>query len=248
VIALAHLLLAGATALALQVPENDGWVTDRAGILSAGEEAELERRMESFKQGSTHEIALLTVSSLKGETIEHLGLMVGREWGLGTEELHNGALLLVSKSDRAIRIEVGRGLEGTLTDSISGRIIRDVITPEFKAGRFSRGLTLGMVAMHKAAGGDYADLPPPRRRRSSTRNALSSMAYLVFLIVFLGIGGMRGRRGRRGGLAGPLILASMLGGGRRGGGFGGGGFGGGGGFSGFGGGGGFSGGGASGGW
>lgn len=264
--ALAHGIVALAALLAaeVEVPANDGWVTDLAGMLTPAQEERLERRMESYKRGSTNEIALLTVPSLGGETLERFALEVGRAWELGGKDAQNGALLLVAQQDRGIRIEVGRGLEGTLTDSISGRIVRDVITPEFKAGRFESGLAAGVAAMQKAAGGDYADLPAPRRQRSVPRSAASALASFFFLIVFLflgGIGGLlrgsrrgirsrRGTRGFGGGLAGPLIVGSMLGGR---GGFGGGrssGFGGsfGGGFSGFGGGGGFSGGGASGGW
>jgi uncharacterized protein len=75
--------------------------------------------MESYKQGSTHEVALLTVRSLDGDSIENLALRTAREWGIGTKEKNNGALLVIALEDREMRIEVGRGLEGELTDSIS---------------------------------------------------------------------------------------------------------------------------------
>ena len=123
----------------LAVPKNDGWVTDLAGMLSPTQERELETLMESYKQGTTHEIALLTIPSLEGDDLERFALRVGREWGIGGKGKNNGAILVVSKADRAVRIEVGRGLEGNLTDSISGRIIRNVIVPEFKQGRFAAG-------------------------------------------------------------------------------------------------------------
>jgi len=87
----------------LEVPKHDGWVTDLAGLLSAEKEAELETLMESYRRGSTHEIALLTIPSLQGEPIERFALEVGREWGLGTKEKNNGALLVVSKEDRKLR-------------------------------------------------------------------------------------------------------------------------------------------------
>ena len=130
-IALAQLALAAcalAAAPEVQVPKNDGWVTDLAGLLSDSAERSLEALMESYRQGSGHEIALLTIPSLEGESLERYALVVGREWGLGREDVNDGALLLVSKGDRKIRIEVGRGLEGTLTDAICGRIILTMIS------------------------------------------------------------------------------------------------------------------------
>ncbi len=232
----------------LEVPRNDGWVTDRAGLLDAQEEQALENLMESYRSGTTHEIALLTVPSLEGDSLEAFSLRVARSWGLGGQEANNGALLVVSRDDRKLRIEVGRGLEGNLTDSISGRIIRDVIAPEFKAGNFYGGIRSGLEAMHAAIGGDYG----PVRRAKKGRSREGSLGGCFSLMFFLFLMTMIGRGRRRSGMGGvlPWILLSSMGSGRGGGGrFGGGGGGfGGGGFGGFGGGGGFSGGGASGGW
>ena len=124
-------LLASASGLQA-VPANDGWVTDLAGLLSAEQEAALEARMESYRAGSGHEVALLTLPELGGESIERLALSTGRAWGIGGAEQNDGALILVAVAERKVRIEVGRGLEGSLTDSIAGRIIRDVMAPAFK--------------------------------------------------------------------------------------------------------------------
>jgi len=237
------------SAPALQTQRNDGWVTDNAGLLNDTQERSLEALMESYKQGSTHEVALLTVRSLDGDSIENLALRTAREWGIGTKEKNNGALLVIALEDREMRIEVGRGLEGELTDSISGRIIRDVIAPEFKRKRYYEGIEAGIVAIHRAAGGDYGALQQSRRGRSGQGGIGGCFSLLAFLIIFGSISG-RGRGGRGGGLRGALpwwLLLSAMSGSRRVGG-GSSGFGGGGGFSGFGGGGGFSGGGASGGW
>lgn len=242
-------LLLGALAAAPQefeipakVPANDGWVTDRAGLLRPEEEATLEALMESYRVGSGQEIALLTVPDLGGRTIEGFALAVARDWQIGDRETSSGALLVVAQAERALRIEVGRGLEGTLTDSISGRIIRDVIVPEFKAQRFYPGLKLGIEAIHSALGGDYG---PLERGGGKSRGSPAFLPGLVFwilvsLLIFK-------RRGGRGSGALPWLLASQMGslgrhGGGRVGGFSGGSFGG------FGGGGGFSGGGASGRW
>ncbi len=252
----AALVLAAAPSSAavaqLEVPRNDGWVTDLGGILSDARENELETLMESYRQGSTHEIALLTIPSLEGESLESYSLEVARAWGIGGKDANNGALLLVAVKDRKLRIEVGRGLEGTLTDSRAGRIIRDVITPDFKRGDYEAGLVAGIRAIHSVIGGDYGAIESKSKRVQAFGGCGSSLFLLFFLVVMLS-----SRRGRGGGGLGgggwlPWILLSSLGshsrggsggfGGSSGGGFGGGGFGG------FGGGGGFSGGGASGGW
>jgi len=228
------------------IPANDGWVTDLAGMLDPEQERSLGDLMQSYKAGSNQDIVLLTVPDLGGQSLERYALEVARGWGLGQKERHDGALLLVAKKERKIRIEVGRGLEGTLTDSISGRIIRDVIGPEFKRGRFYEGLRGGIEAMHAAAGGDYASLPPPRGRRSGRSSGIGLLPLLFFVFLVTGLIRRGGRRGRGGGAV-PWIIAGMLAsrGGHSSGWHGGGG---GGGFGGFGGGGGFSGGGASGGW
>ncbi len=227
------------------IPRNDGWVTDLAGFLSPQQEQALEALMESYRQGSGQEIALLTVPDLGGRSLENFALEVSRGWELGEQGKNNGALLLVAKKERKIRIEVGRGLEGTITDSISGRIIRDVISPEFKRGRSYDGLRAGIEALHAAGGGDYSKIPQRRGRRSR-----GGFGLLPLLFIFFVLPRLFGRRGRRrgmgGGLLGGLLLGSALSRGRYSSGWHGGG--GGGGFGGFGGGGGFSGGGASGGW
>jgi uncharacterized protein len=238
---------------ALVIPENDGWVTDLGDMLGAEEERALEALMESYKAGSGHEVALLTVADLRGRTIEELGLETARAWGIGDREDSAGALLVAARDERKLRIEVGRGLEGQLPDVIAARIIRDVIGPGIRAGGAYAGLRAGVEAIHAALGGDYG----PVERAPGTGGggqALASLLAFVVMVIVLSImnRGGRGGRGRRAGLPGgilPWIIASQLGHRRSGGSFGSfGGGGGGGGFSGFGGGGGFSGGGASGGW
>lgn len=237
------------TALELEIPRNDGWVTDLAALLSPSEEQSLEALMESYRQGTKHEIALLTVPDLKGQPIERFALEVGRAWGIGGKDQNNGALLVVSKADRAVRIEVGRGLEGNLTDSISGRIIRDVIVPRFKRGDFPGGIRQGIEAIHAAIGGEYGKLP--KERAPAATGLLGVMVQLFIVVLFLLFAfisrKLRGGRRRNAGLFPGMFIPPIGGGrshgsGRSSGGFSGGGFGG------FGGGGGFSGGGASGRW
>jgi len=238
----AAVLLPAAGVEAGDIPANDGWVTDLGGFLTPQQETTLEQLMESYKLGSGHEIALLTVPNLGGRPIEDYALEVARQWRIGKEGKHNGALMLVTRAEREIRIEVGRGLEGNITDAISGRIIRGLIAPEFKNGRFYEGLFAGIEAMHAAAGGNYASIPEERKGKSGGGIGLFPLMIMIFVIVRLIR--RKGGGGRGGGPLGWLLLGSMMsggshssGGGSRGGGFGG-----------FGGGGGFSGGGASGGW
>lgn len=239
-----------------KVPANDGWVTDLAGLLTPAEEREIEAGLESFKRASGHDIALLTVPDLGGRTIEEYALAIGREWKLGDPERKDGAVLVVAKNERKLRIEVGEGLEGTLTDARAAQIIRNTITPEFKAGRFGAGLRAGLAEMQAAAlGRASSDASGPGQTRqaptvvvpSAVWGALCPVLMLVFMAIVISLGARRGGVGRRRGVfggfggLGPFVGGGGLG---RGSSFGGGG----GGFSGFGGGGRFGGGGSSGGW
>jgi uncharacterized protein len=241
-----------------QVPPVEGWVNDQADLLTPSQEQALESLLDSYRVGTGHDVALLTLTSLEGRPIEDVARETARAWEMGSKDLNDGALLVVARDDRELRIDVGRGLEGTLTDSISGRIIRDVITPEFKAGRFYEGIDAGLRAMHAAIGGDYGPIERSAGARAERQSGVGCLVAVVLFLLLMRLfsGRGRGRGGKRlggsggfGGMLPWLILSSMNQGRSHGGGFGGfGGGGGGGGFRGFGGGGGFSGGGASGRW
>jgi uncharacterized protein len=240
------------------IPANDGRVTDLAKVLSSGEERALEEELAAYARGTEHEIAVLIVPDLEGRTLERFALEVFRAWKIGREGIHDGALVVVAKSERQVRIEVGRGLEGSLTDSISGRIIRDVIVPRFRTGDFYAGLAAGVKAMQAAIGGQPLPAEPAAGRGGAPIGGLLAVAFFVILVIAIS------RRGAgRGGspwLPGPhvrpfgrsvIFPGSFGGSSSRGSSWGGGswgGGGGGGGFGGFGGGGGASGGGASGRW
>lgn len=209
---------------------------DLAGVLSASDNARISSSLLHFQKKYGPQIQVLLIPSLEDETIETFSIKVVDAWQLGTREKDDGVLLLVATAERQIRIEVGQGLEGKLTDALAGRMIRDGIAPYFKKGQMSDGVLVGLQLIAQSVGGALENVPVVHKsRRSSGVNFM----FLIFLALFL-LGG----RGGRGGLASALLLGSMLGGGRSGrsggGGFGGG-FGGGGG-------GGFSGGGASGRW
>ena len=232
------------------IPKNDGWVTDLADMLPAPREAALEARMESYRAGSSRaEIAVLTVPSLNGEASLEFARATARAWDIGSKATNNGALIVVARKERDVRIEVGRGLEGDVPDAIAWRVIQQVILPKFRAGDFAAGIEEGVLALHQVIGGDYGAIGG---RPSDAKRVGQSVFPVIFVLMVLAIAISRRRRGGSfrgpfgpsgfpGGLIGLGGLASL----GRGGGFSGGG---GGGFGGFGGGGGFSGGGASGRW
>ncbi|MEZ4600060.1 MAG: TPM domain-containing protein [Syntrophotaleaceae bacterium] len=232
------LLLFLCTALpvwALEVPNPDGYVTDRAGMISSETEGQLEDFLRSFEASDSTQLVVLTMPALNGEVVEEYALRVAETWGVGQKEHDNGALLLVVRDDRQIRIEVGYGLEGRLTDLLAGRIIDDEITPRFRQGDFDGGISAGVQAMTEAVRGEYQG--KPQRNGERKRSPFGLLFFLFFVGPTLLRLFLPHSRSRRGGLFGGY--------GGRGGGFGGGSFGGGG-FSG--GGGGFGGGGASGRW
>ncbi len=213
-------------------------IVDHAGLLSPQARIALSNSLFEIKRQTGNEIALLTIKSLDGDTIDGYALKVVDQWKLGQKEKDNGILFLISVADRKMRIEVGSGLEGDLPDIVAGRIIRDV-QPYFKRGDYQSGIILGLSHIVEKTGGKLTNTPRVTNRRSGKKSS-----GLLFIILFI----LSMLFGRRRGLVSGLLLGSALGGASSRGGFGsGGGFGGGGSFGG-GGGGGFSGGGASGGW
>jgi uncharacterized protein len=180
VIALSHAFAAFVlVAQGVTVPQNDGWVTDLAGLLTSDQERELEALCESYHAGTQHAIALLTVPDLGGQPIERLALEVGRTWKIGNPGLDDGAVLVVSKGDKKIRIETERGLEGELTDLISGRIIRNEIAPRFKEGDYYGGLRSGLEAIHAAIGGEYA---PPEEQVEAPKARAVGLLVIFFVV------------------------------------------------------------------
>lgn len=236
--------------VALEAPAMNGPVNDLAGVLSASEKTELSNYLNSVNSQTGVQVAVLTVPSLEGDSIETFAMSVAEKWKLGDSEKDNGALLVVSIEEKALRIEVGYGLEGSLTDMKSGLIIRNVIVPYFRAGQYGKGVMAGAQNIVGIAT-DNTSIVAKNVQNGQAESSSSSgggIFGLVFFILFiLMMSGGFGRRRGGGGLLWGLLLGSMFNSGRHSGGSSGGGFGGGGGgFSG--GGGSFGGGGASGGW
>ncbi|MCW8156258.1 methanol dehydrogenase [Stutzerimonas stutzeri] len=227
-----------------ELPALTGRVVDRAELLDTQAEARLTSVLAGHEQATGEQVVVVTVPDLGGRSIEEFGLELGRTWGIGQKDEDNGALLIIARDDRKIRIEVGYGLEGRLTDAQSSVIINRIIVPAFQRGDFTAGIIEGAEAIVTVLGGDPlpAELRPVMPMGQEQPGGLGILGFFLMLVAIFVIGG--GRGGRGGGRR-ALLLGALLGGMGRGGGFGGGGFGGGG-FGG--GGGGFGGGGASGGW
>ncbi|NTW55089.1 MAG: hypothetical protein HGB15_10130 [Chlorobaculum sp.] len=237
------LLLASAPLLAAfpPVPALTQRVNDYATMISPEARLQIEQKLAAIEAGDGTQIAILTVPSLQGEPIEEFSIRVAEAWKIGEKKRDNGILLIVSKGDRKMRIEVGYGLEGRLTDLQSGRIIRDIIKPAFARGDFDAGFIGATDAMISAVKGEFkADSLATAKGKGDKPSIPIVFIILMVLFFYLRLFGGRHRGGPFGfGGPGGGIFTS-------GGGFGDSGFGGGGGFSG--GGGGFGGGGASGDW
>jgi uncharacterized protein len=229
----------------LKFPELTGRVVDNAQMVEPAVREQLTQQLQAHEKTTGEQLVVVTLADLQGTDIADFGYQLGRYWGIGQKDKNNGALLIVARDERKLRIEVGYGLEDRLTDAQSSVIINQVITPAFKAGNYSKGISDGVAAMLVVLGGNPLDEPSTVYDSGSNQESdfLSRhpglFVFLVMLFILtIFICQMLG------------ILPSGGGGGRgsSGGGFGGGGFGGGGGGGFSGGGGSFGGGGSSGGW
>ncbi len=168
---------------ARNVPSLSNAVTDEAQLLTASDHQYLELALRKLYESGGSQIAVLTVESLDGEAIESFSIKVVDQWKLGTSKVDNGVLLLVSKNDRKLRIEVGRGLEGTLTDLQSKRIIDQVIAPQFRVKEFSRGIVEGVRVIAKFTDPSKELMPGGPRHR--TQKQLPGIFGIVFLLIIL---------------------------------------------------------------
>lgn len=233
-VALLALLLAGSVFAQPKFPALSGIVVDEAGMLNTATNAQLSEYLLGHQRATGNQIVVVTVADLQGYEIADYGYQLGRHWGIGEQGKDNGVLLIVAKTERKVRIEVGYGFEGDLTDAISSNIIHAVILPQFKLGQFPKGILLGSKSIVEALGGQYQMRKAAKKKAAG--NNFSAVIFIVIVLLNIG-GGMFGGGRRRG--ARSMFIPGGFGGGRSSGGFGGG-------FSG--GGGGFGGGGASGGW
>jgi uncharacterized protein len=198
--ALAALALLGFAPLApaqdVPVPPLVARVTDTAGVLDSAQRSRLEEKLAAFEARKGSQIAVLIVPTTQPETIEQYGIRVAEQWKVGRKGVDDGAILLVARDDRALRIEVGYGLEGALPDIVSKRIIEDTIVPRFKLGDFAGGIDAGVDAMIKVIDGE--PLPEPKTWASPKvgLEAIQHLLVIGFVLVFVVGGILRAMFGR----------------------------------------------------
>lgn len=192
------------------VPELRERVTDLTGSLDTGQRASLSTKLESLEDDTGAQVAVLLVPTARPEAIEQFALRVAEAWQLGREGVDDGALLLVALEDREVRIEVGYGLEGALTDATSRRIIDEAILPHFRNGDMYGGLAAGVDRITAVVRGE--ELPPPEGPETETSD-WRGLLPVLFIAVLVGGTILRAILGRlvgsaaTGGLTGFLVFA-----------------------------------------
>ncbi len=211
------LLLLAPRAHALDVPALQGRVNDYANMISPAVRQGLETQLRDFEKTDSTQIVVLTVPSLQGEDLEGFSIKVAEAWKIGQrtvggQRADNGAILLVARDDRAVRIEVGYGLEGRLTDLLSHRIIDAIIVPSFQAGELDQGFQRGVQAMIEAVRGEFKGTgrvsDEPAAGASSARGI---GLFLPFLILYFIVSAIGARRRILGGIAGGVMLPVLAG-------------------------------------
>ncbi|WER44722.1 YgcG family protein [Cupriavidus sp. WKF15] len=170
------------------VPALTARVTDLTGTLTSEQRAALEQRLQAFESEKGSQIGVLMVPTTQPEDIAQYSMRVVEQWKLGRKGTDDGALLIIAKDDRTVRIEVGYGLEGVLTDAMSKRVISDDIVPRFKQGDFYGGVTAGVERIIGVINGE--PLPPPRPSRGERGDDSVRQFLPVILVLTLVVGGM----------------------------------------------------------
>jgi uncharacterized protein len=179
------LLFAIVTTLAQQVPEHGGrWVHDYAEILSPQTEGQLEALLKAERDSTSNQIAVLLVKNLEGGDIDEYANRVFNSWKLGDEKKDNGVLFLVAMEEKQMRIEVGAGLEGVLTDLQSSRINRNEVAPYFRRGEFEQGIAAGVVSIIQTIEGEYKnDSPIAKKSKRSRSPFVTILVIIIFLVI-----------------------------------------------------------------
>jgi uncharacterized protein len=211
---LARLLLLGftlwwsVTAVAqMPVPPLSGRVTDQTATLTTEQKTSLEQKLAAFEARKGTQIAVLIVSSTKPEEIEQYALRVVELWKLGRKKVDDGALLLVAKDDRTLRIEVGYGLEGVLNDVTAKRIVGEVIAPPLQQGDYFAGISAGVDQMIRVIDGE--PLPNPKRGTAGVSSQSFGQLWPVLFVLTLFVGGML--RKTLGRVPGALVAGGLFG-------------------------------------
>ena len=194
-------VLAGLAAAAEpDYPKLTGRVVDAAGILSPEARTRIDGKIKAHEDKTGDQLVVATVPSLQDLTIEDYGNRLARSWGIGQKKTNNGVLLLVAPKERKVRIEVGYGLEGALTDALSKTIITSAITPRFRQGDFSGGVEAGVDAILPILAGDADEWQRRAPVRADTVDRVTVVFWIIVIIVLVIVltrmsGGGRGGRG-----------------------------------------------------
>jgi uncharacterized protein len=182
------LLTTAGNLLAIPIPELTRRVTDLSHILSDNAIARIESQLKAHEEATSNQIAVLTVPSLEGDSIEEVAVKVFESWKLGQKSKSNGVLLLVAPNERKMRIEVGYGLEGSLTDLQASRIVKKIIRPKFKAGDMDGGIEDGVSAIIATIQGEYkpesSDVNTSSASSDSQGSAISRIVIGIGFLVF----------------------------------------------------------------
>jgi uncharacterized protein len=208
-LAVLGLLLCSAASGQVPVPPLRSPVTDLTQTLTAAQVAELDQRLRAFEARKGSQVALLIVPTTQPETIEQYSIRVAEAWQLGRKGVNDGVLLLVAKEDRAVRIEVGYGLEGALPDVFANRITDQVIVPRFRSGDFYGGISEGVKRIIGIIEGEPLPEAPARETRSAARGIGSALPVLL-MFVFVASGILRRMFGSFGGATLTGGVASVL--------------------------------------
>jgi len=171
-----------AAAQAVPVPKLTARVIDQTATLSEAQRGALEEKLAAFERLRGSQVAVLLVPTTGGETIEDFATRVTDAWQLGRKRVDDGVLFVVAKQDRKMRIHTGRGVQGTLTDALSKRIVSDIVSPRFRSGDFAGGIDAGVDAILKAVAGE--ELPQPAAEKRHGGASLAAGAENLFILAF----------------------------------------------------------------
>jgi len=180
----AFLLFAPGISLAqnYDFPQLTGRVVDEANILDAAAKIDIDTKLEDLEKKTSTQFVVVTLKSLRGRTIEEYGYQLGRYWGIGQKGTNNGVLLIVAPNERKVRIEVGYGLEGTLTDAITSVIVQGTILPRFRANDYQGGIRQGVDAVLEVLSGNPDKFKPKAVRQNVGVTILGVLAPLLFSV------------------------------------------------------------------
>lgn len=175
------------------IPPLRAHITDTAGLLSPQMRQQLEFQLNEFEQTKGSQVTVLTINTTEGEAIEQFSIRVAESWKIGRKKIDDGAILVIAKADRKLRIEVGYGLEGILPDATCKQIIENFITPQFRAGNYEGGIQAGVTAILTKLSGE--ELPPPQVSKQED-NVWMVFAIIICWLLFISFFGTGRNSGR----------------------------------------------------